>query len=168
MGSPIEERMMIALCDVAGWRVHRRTGCNLNYLRVIAAHRLKNREIFIAPQCRVGRYRLDFAVCAKSPGGSIRVIGIECDGHQWHSTPEQIQRDAERDDAIAKQGVEVKRFSGWSIHKDAEACAKLALGELLEFQGHVPLNEPVDAEDNGEWLELSRVVRDPTGEQANA
>lgn len=151
--SPIEEKMLIALCDVSGWRVHRRTNCNLKYMRKFAADRLASGEILIAPQCWVGKYRMDFGVCAKSPGGYLRIIGVECDGHAYHSTPEQRARDAARDVAITEHGVLVKRFAGHEIHWNAEACAKLALGDLFDFQDWVPMNEATDLVDNGEWWE---------------
>ena len=53
-------------------------------------------------QVPVMNYRLDFLI----DSGLI----VEVDGAQWHSSPEAIERDGERDKALAKNGYEILRI----------------------------------------------------------
>lgn len=53
-------------------------------------------------QVPVMNYRLDFLI----DHGLI----VEVDGAQWHSSPEAIKRDAERDKALAAKGYEILRI----------------------------------------------------------
>ena len=50
-------------------------------------------SLLIVPQLAFGRYRLDFAVVARSASKSI-IIGVECDGAAYHDARLDRQRDA--------------------------------------------------------------------------
>lgn len=68
-------------------------------------------------QERVGRYRLDLAF-------PKRKIAIECDGHAYHSTPEQKARDKRRDRYLVRNGWMVLRFTGKEIHRNPKVCCE--------------------------------------------
>lgn len=95
------------------------------------------RCIQVAPQFRVGVYRLDFAIILAGPQYLGR-IAVECDGHEFHSlTKEQASHDRMKDRALATAGWPVLRFTGSEIAQDVEACTKeirAALNGLMRDQ----------------------------------
>lgn len=55
-------------------------------------------------------------------------LAIEADGHDYHSTKEQITRDKYREDRIKSDGWVFERFTGREIHRSHEMIAgKIAL-----------------------------------------
>lgn len=67
-------------------------------------------------------YQLDFAVfCQKGK------IDIEADGDTWHSGPERIEKDNERNNMLGSQGWSVLRFNGKQIR---EQKAQYCLGQI--------------------------------------
>ncbi|WP_263846932.1 endonuclease domain-containing protein [Sedimentimonas flavescens] len=64
--------------------------------------RLRGGGLTLQMQVPVKNYRLDFLI----DNGLI----VEVDGAQWHSSPEAIERDAERDKALAAKGYEILRI----------------------------------------------------------
>ncbi|TLP44918.1 DUF559 domain-containing protein [Cohaesibacter sp. CAU 1516] len=64
--------------------------------------RLRGEGLTLQMQVPVLNYRLDFLI----DDGLI----VEVDGAKWHSTPEAIERDAERDKALAREGYEILRI----------------------------------------------------------
>lgn len=88
------------------------------------------------PQCEVkanGKtYRVDFLVTAHDftftddgyPGEEVSAeLVVECDGHAYHSTKEQIKHDNQRDRDLIAEGYAVFHFSGSEINKDPKRCA---------------------------------------------
>jgi very-short-patch-repair endonuclease len=68
------------------------------------------RQFYVGKQDRI--YCLDFAIlCAH---GSLNV---ECNGDEWHSTPEDVARDAQRNQDLAKWGWVVLRLTTQDIRK---------------------------------------------------
>lgn len=63
---------------------------------------LRGGGLTLQMQVPVMNYRLDFLI----DDGLI----VEVDGAQWHSSPEAIDRDAERDKALAAKGYEILRI----------------------------------------------------------
>lgn len=49
-------------------------------------------------------------------------IAIECDGKEFHSTPEQKKRDRKKTAVLKKHGWHVIRFSGRQIHHQIQDC----------------------------------------------
>lgn len=47
---------------------------------------------------------------------------IELDGHEYHSTPEQLEKDAIRQRYLTRAGYTVIRFTGREINRNAAAC----------------------------------------------
>jgi very-short-patch-repair endonuclease len=83
----------------------------------------------LKPQHEVfgGRYRLDFAL-------PDRKIGIELDGHAWHSKPEAFTRDRSRQRELELDGWRIVRFSGAEIMRDAGECVRQAAALSARFE----------------------------------
>jgi very-short-patch-repair endonuclease len=62
-----------------------------------------------------GRYRIDFA-------DYRRLIGIEIDGHAYHSDKETFTKDRARQRDLERAGWRIVRYSGQEVHRDADAC----------------------------------------------
>lgn len=75
-------------------------------------------------------YRLDFALIVETQksGGLQKIYCIECDGHDYHNTKDQISKDNKRSqNLILLNNFTVLRYSGTQIYnmKDSE------IGQLL-------------------------------------
>lgn len=81
----------------------------------------------LVPQYNLACYRYDFAICV---GGEALVL-IECDGKDFHSSPEQIENDAEKDRTAIELGKRILRFTGSMINSHANLCAKEAVRALV-------------------------------------
>lgn len=64
-------------------------------------------------------YKLDFAIAL--PGAFF--LAVECDGHDYHSTPQQASYDRARDRELLRRGVVTLRFTGRDICRDVDQCA---------------------------------------------
>ena len=69
-------------------------------------------------------YRVDFLVGRDYERSSTTEIVVECDGHEFHSTKEQIKKDNKRQREIENLGYSFLRFSGSEIYNDSEKCAE--------------------------------------------
>lgn len=79
---------------------------------------LRGGGLTLQMQVPVLNYRLDFLI----DGGLI----VEVDGAQWHSSPEAIERDAERDRALAAKGYEVLRIPAKvTLYKPEDAIKRV-------------------------------------------
>lgn len=78
--------------------------------------------LYPAIQFKVGNYRIDLAF-------PNLLVGIECDGKEWHSTEKQIAYDNQRDDYLRKNGWTIVRFSGLDIYQKADDIAKFLAGQ---------------------------------------
>lgn len=83
-------------------------------------------NLYLAPQTKVGVYRLDFALFYRiATWTHMAKIAIECDGHEYHDgTKEAAERDKKRNRFLTARGWHVLRFSGREIHRDPEACVR--------------------------------------------
>jgi very-short-patch-repair endonuclease len=76
-----------------------------------------------APQVRCGRYRVDFLFVGEGHLQPPVMVAVECDGHDFHErTKEQARRDKSRDRELAAMGVQVLRYTGSEIVKNAKSC----------------------------------------------
>ncbi|GIK48011.1 MAG: hypothetical protein BroJett013_07080 [Alphaproteobacteria bacterium] len=76
-------------------------------------------------QHMVAGYRVDFAyIVTPYKEDPIRVV-IECDGHNFHSSRDQRERDAEQGRRLLSAGWHLIRFTGSEIHADPEECADI-------------------------------------------
>ncbi|MGW2406045.1 AAA domain-containing protein [Streptomyces sp. NPDC001739] len=60
---------------------------------------LKARGYHVIPQCPAGNKRIDLVVV-----GARSRLAVECDGDRYHSTPEQIRHDQQRDRELQRVG----------------------------------------------------------------
>ena len=82
----------------------------------------------VIPQYKWQRFRIDFAIAPADGGDPI--LFIECDGKQFHSTPEQIQRDRRKDAAAKAADIPLLRFTGAEIFHNAKWIARLVQDRL--------------------------------------
>jgi very-short-patch-repair endonuclease len=84
----------------------------------------------LVPQYRLDRFRYDFAVTSLS-GGFVFAL-VECDGKEFHSSPDQRANDQCKDAAAKAAGIIIVRFSGAAIHNETRRCA-------TDLAGHIRL-----------------------------
>jgi very-short-patch-repair endonuclease len=126
--------------------------------------------MFIAPRCMLHRYdgpadkpeeprlhvqhlvagyRLDFAYICKPLHEKIIRIAIECDGHEYHATRDQRERDAARDRALIGAGYTTCRFTGSQIHADPEGCVQ-QIADTVDRISATRIHDDVAANHNRE------------------
>ena len=96
---------------------------------------------FVFPQAEFGAYRADFLIKAvgyKSgsrvwPPNKELVICLECDGKEFHSSPEQKAYDKRRDDYFLKNGIKTYRYSGSEVHQFGRQIAK-DIADILDSE----------------------------------
>lgn len=126
--SPIELDMLLGFRTVnPTWIISGATVADVE--EAVGDHR-NNNKLIVAPQVRIGRYRVDFIVGMRYDFGPVVMRIVECDGYHFHrSTDEQIERDRKRDAALP---YPVLRIRGHHIHKDCFAVAHEVLEELTD------------------------------------
>jgi very-short-patch-repair endonuclease len=129
--SPIELLMFVAL-----WGSVYYTDCEFSDLLIGRPAVPENRPrstsaMYLTPQARVDRFRLDFLV-EVFDGEGWQKLAVECDGHDFHEkTSKQAARDKARDRAIAMREHTMFRFTGSEIYADPMKCA----AQIIEW-GH--------------------------------
>lgn len=78
-------------------------------------------RVDVAPQVKVGNYRIDFLVAVtkvRRDGAEKQVglVAIECVSHEYHSSGEQMSADALRERWLTLHGFHVVRFTGREIN----------------------------------------------------
>lgn len=122
--SPIESAALLAVLGdgerVAGPMRLSGRGVSVGVYRTYFVERSGYR-VMISPQVRIAvptiddrRYRLDFAVVLER-GDRRAYIALECDGHDFHTNPDDVQRDKVRDRDLASLGWVTLRFTGAEI-----------------------------------------------------
>jgi very-short-patch-repair endonuclease len=81
-------------------------------------------------------YIVDFLIEQDSVEDIDYKLVVECDGYEYHSTKEQIQKDNDRDIALKTAGYDVVRFTGSQIFNTPMQCAAKVLN-LLETMAKV-------------------------------
>ena len=87
----------------------------------ILLRELKLLGFYPTTQFKVGNYRIDLAF-------PKHLLAIECDGKEWHSSQEQIERDQRKDKFLKENGWKVVRVGGSQIYKSADEIARLIMG----------------------------------------
>lgn len=134
--SPIEDIFYIA-CHV--W-------CANEYIELNPPHIFtKNREvedgcgIFIEPQKKIGKFRVDFLISQNGigPSENLSPVIVELDGHDFHDKDKR-QRSYEkaRDRFFVKEGYKVLHFTGSDVIADPykvshEALCLVGLGSVM-------------------------------------
>lgn len=111
--------------------------------------------VFITPQARVGKYRVDFVLQQSRcvPDEHYPAVIVELDGHDFHDKDKrQRAYEKSRDRFLVREGYRVLHFTGSEVVKDPFACAHEALmlsGALVgmaseEFDPRNPLGYELD------------------------
>lgn len=79
-------------------------------------------------QIPCGRYRIDIAIYKKRFFFFNQKVAIECDGSEFHSTPEQIAHDMKKNLFLKKKNWNVIRLRGKDIYHDESWCVKVIEG----------------------------------------
>lgn len=82
----------------------------------------------IEPQVSVGPYWIDF-------GFPRQRVGIEIDGHDYHSSREQRTADAKRQRYLERQGWRIIRFTASETAADVQQCVGDVLAFLASLEG---------------------------------
>lgn len=125
--SPIEAIFGVAATRVLS-RTHNRNMPQFGFDRAREVVEVDYPQVVMIPQFWWGNYRIDWAFHAnflEQPW-----VFVECDGRDFHSSDEQIARDAKRDARIRAAGIPTLRFSGSDIYRHADECAMVVLGEI--------------------------------------
>lgn len=84
--------------------------------------------LVLVPQFAWSYYRSDWAILNPKRTGALL---IECDGKDYHSSPDQKAHDAKKDAAALDRGYLTLRFTGSQIHRDADGCAQKIFDAVL-------------------------------------
>lgn len=90
------------------------------------------RGYHVNPQIEVNGRRLDLVIT----GGASR-LAVECDGDAWHSTPEQVRADLEREQEIKRVGWTFWRIRESEYYLD-QTAALGSLWDTLDQLGILP------------------------------
>lgn len=123
--SPIES--ILGSCLLMGLQAYEAKLCLPEHISDEPANRM-----LLIPQFPWRRHRVDFAVRVSHAPPIF--LFIECDGHDFHHTPEQIKRDKERDQEMSRAGYRVVRFSGSELTHKPWECANRILKEVAWLQ----------------------------------
>lgn len=77
--------------------------------------------LMLVPQFAWSFYRSDWAIFNPITHGALL---IECDGKEFHSSPDQVLHDRKKDDAALGRGFLTLRFTGSEIFRNADGCAQ--------------------------------------------
>ena len=89
----------------------------------------------------VGPYIADFYIIARGyntnpqlypPKAEVRLV-VECDGRDYHSSPEQIEHDRKRDEYMKAQGTHVLRLTGSEIMRRPYECSRAIATHLSKL-----------------------------------
>ncbi|MFC7326188.1 AAA domain-containing protein [Marinactinospora rubrisoli] len=111
--------------------------------------RLKGRGYHVIPQYPAGSKRIDLVVV-----GAHGRLAVECDGERYHSTPEQIRRDQQRDRELQRVGWTFWRVRESEFRFDPDEALS-GLWEELNRLGIHPATFG-DAEDRSRSTSASR------------
>lgn len=137
--SPIEAMMLIRLIGLQTGYSWAQSNAVVSDLKYVPDH-IYPQQIWIVPQHKAGKYRVDFLVClgvdSKDGKGPNALFAVECDGHDFHEkTKEQAARDKARDRYLNSRGLTVFRYTGSEIFKNESGLLddlQIALDNKIE------------------------------------
>ena len=104
---------------------------------MLVLQRLLTAGYRVKTQWPVGAYRIDLVV-----EGKARRLAVECDGEKWH-TPEQLQRDLERQAILERLGWVFVRIRGSVFFRDSDTAMAPVFAKLA-YLGIEPLGVSAD------------------------
>jgi len=127
LGSPIEEMLLASLLSEAlcqGLFIQLQGHNDGVYLGDDGPDIIR-----IFPQHQIGKYRVDFYLEYWCMNRMLKLLIVECDGHDFHEkTKQQAQSDKKRD-RILQNVAPVYRYTGSEIFKEAHECTY----QIVEF-----------------------------------
>ncbi|MDD7441164.1 MAG: AAA domain-containing protein [Sutterellaceae bacterium] len=114
---------------------------------------LTSRGYRLTPQYRVGSYRIDFVV-----SDGHRKAALECDGDQYHSSPEAVAKDLERQTVLERIGWNFVRVSGGEYFRDPDGAVD-RICEALSNLGISPVPEKDFSENGHEESNLEKRIK---------
>jgi very-short-patch-repair endonuclease len=107
----------------------------------------------IRQQYRVGAFRIDMVVFYRD-----QKIALECDGDEFHSSPDQVANDMSRQAILERLGWRFIRLRGGEYYRDPDAAMKRVFKRLEQAGifpgGRDPLEPDKPAEDSELKLEI--------------
>lgn len=120
--SPIEQAFCLELFQLPGVRA---VEGNFGPQHLVAA---TSATILVFAQEPILHYWADFLLVGVSPIlAEPRFVIVECDGLDYHSTREQVRRDAARQESLIGTGFHVIRHTGSEIFRDPHRVASRTL-----------------------------------------
>lgn len=83
-------------------------------------------------QKTIGIYVVDFYIKMPDPHSSLS-FAVEIDGHEYHKTKEQREKDYKRERYLQRKGIIPIRFTGTEVFLDAPNCIRELLKIINEF-----------------------------------
>lgn len=102
---------------------------------------IRERGYHVVPQYPVGPYTLDLVVV-----GEGARVAVECDGHRYHTSPDQVASDARRDRELGRMRWEVIRIRESEFEFDRERELD-PLWTALAARGITPRDQPEPPEE---------------------
>uniref|UniRef100_A0A6H1ZBQ1 Restriction endonuclease type II-like domain-containing protein n=1 Tax=viral metagenome TaxID=1070528 RepID=A0A6H1ZBQ1_9ZZZZ len=119
--SPIEELFLLSFLSVCSYYWFDSTCYDAGRNIIMVKAVLYGRNIFIVPQHKICKYRVDFLFVLNNEKQFI----VECDGHDFHEkTKKQVTKDKSREREFVKIGLTVVRFSGSEIYNSPFKCVR--------------------------------------------
>ena len=87
-----------------------------------AEHAFIGDYTLLMPQYEWRSYRIDWVI--KVTFLNQPYFFIECDGQEYHSSEQQIRHDQRKDEILRDAGIQIFRFSGRDLNRNAAACVK--------------------------------------------
>jgi very-short-patch-repair endonuclease len=94
---------------------------------------IRARGYHVAPQYQVGQKRIDLVV-----SGAQGRLAVECDGHHWHTNPEDQRRDMAAERGLRRAGWEIVRVRESEFEIDRERALE-PVWRGLQKRGITPL-----------------------------
>ena len=115
---------------------------------------LRDRGYAVTPQFEINGRRIDLLVT-----GAKGQLAVECDGDHWHSSPEDVQADLDRELELRRAGMKFWRVRESEFYLDTTA-AMASLWPILEERGIrpgdlTPLNPDEGTEGSEGWEGLA-------------
>lgn len=95
---------------------------------IAVATKLRNLGYHFEQQWNVGAYRIDIVVICGQ-----KMIALECDGEQYHSSDAQIRNDLERQTILERLGWHFIRIRGSEYYKNPEKTMQRVVEELKGY-----------------------------------
>lgn len=130
--SPIERLFLISFINEA-----RDSQFDIRYRvngDLIARSVRATKEVSIEPQAIIQSFRVDFLIqwetSSEVETAKRRSVIVECDGFEFHETPERATADKQRDRHLQMAGHQVFRFSGSELFRSSVTCGKQVIAHI--------------------------------------